>query len=112
MVESANKSQKSKIRFNVGECKMTLQGFRERAKWFGLVSGLFFLCISFYLSLDPHYNSYARETMAFLWSAIVLALLTLIFGLFSIPRWQSLVSLAVFGYSVYWFFTAAISSVE
>jgi hypothetical protein len=41
-----------------------------------------------------------------LWIALLSPMLTLVFVILTIPKWQSFVGLAVVAYSVFWFYSA------
>jgi hypothetical protein len=75
---------------------------RDKTKWYGVVSGGAFIAISTYLRVKWIFDSGKVAGTLYL-IAIVTALLTLVLGLLSLPRWQSFFALAVFGYAVYWF---------
>jgi hypothetical protein len=75
---------------------------RDRYKWHGLISGCVFLAVSTYMHVKyVFWDTRAANTL--LLAAMASSLLALIFGLMSLPRWQSYCSLAVFVYACYWF---------
>ena len=80
------------------------------AKWLGPASGLLFLAISLYLRLNNQRDS--TQAMPLILCAIAASLLALGFGLVSLRRWQSMVALGIFIYSVYWFFTAPLNVIQ
>ena len=74
---------------------------KDKVKWYGVISGWVFLAVSTYVSVKHvFWDSSAARSLQHL--AAVAALLTLIFGLLSLPRWQSFFALAVVGYALYW----------
>ena len=73
---------------------------RDGAKWYGLGTGALFLIISTYMRLKFVFDS-GTFAGALLMALIILAVLTLLFGLLSLPRWQAWIALAVSGYAVY-----------
>jgi hypothetical protein len=75
---------------------------RDRVKWYGVVSGGFFIATSTYLHMRWVFES-GRVAGRWYLIAILAALATLLLGLLSLPRWQSFFALAVFGYAIYWF---------
>lgn len=75
---------------------------KDRVKWYGVISACIFLAVSTYMRVK--YIFWDVKLARFLeMSALVAASLALIFGLLSLPRWQSFFALAVVGYAIYWF---------
>jgi hypothetical protein len=74
---------------------------RDKIKWLGIVSGTLFIIISTYLRVKFVFESGSVADFLYL-SASLAALLTLILGLLSLPRWQSFVALTIFVYALYW----------
>jgi len=75
---------------------------KDRIKWYGLISGCVFLGASTYLHAKYVFRD-TRVANALLLTAMASAPLSLILGLMSLPRWQSLFTLAVVMYALYWF---------
>jgi hypothetical protein len=75
---------------------------KEKVKWYGVVSGCVFLVVSTYLDVKIVFED-NRIAILLLLTSIISALSTLVFGLMSLPRWQSFFAIAVFGYALYWF---------
>jgi cell division protein FtsW (lipid II flippase) len=73
---------------------------RDRFKWYGLATGALFLIISTYMRVKFVFDS-GNFAGALLMAAIILAILTLLFGLSSLPRWQSWIALAISSYAFY-----------
>lgn len=74
---------------------------KDRVKWYGVISGWAFLAVSTYVSVRHVFWDGATARALQLLAAAAAAL-TLIFGLLSLPRWQSFFALAVVGYALYW----------
>lgn len=74
---------------------------KDRVKWYGVISAWLFLAISTFVSVK-HVFWDGRVVRFLEFSALVAALLTLIFGLISLPRWPSFFALAVVAYALYW----------
>jgi len=77
-----------------------LRIIKDGAKWYGLATGTLFLIISTYMRVKFVFDS-GNFAGALLMAAIILAVLTLLFGLLSLPRWQAWIALAVSGYAFY-----------
>jgi hypothetical protein len=75
--------------------------FADKAKWYCVVSAIIFISISSYLRVKFVFDSGRTAGILFL-AALLFALLTFVFALFSFPRWQSFVAFLVFAYAVYW----------
>ena len=75
---------------------------KEKVKWYGVVSGCVFLVVSTKLHVKYVFED-TRIANFLLLTSIISALLTMVFGLMSLPRWQSFFAIAVFGYALYWF---------
>lgn len=73
---------------------------RDGAKWYGLATGVLFLIITTYMRVKFVFDS-GNFAGALLLAAIMLAILTLLFGLLSLPRWQAWIALAVSSYAIY-----------
>ena len=76
---------------------------RDQAKWYALVSGTLFLTVSTYLRVKFIFES-ANIAGALLMASMILAALTLLFGLLALPRWQAWIALAISAYALYWLF--------
>jgi hypothetical protein len=76
---------------------------KDGAKWYGLVTGALFLIITTYMRVKFVFDS-GNFAGALLMTSIVLAILTLLFGLLSLPRWQAWTALIVSGYAFYLLF--------
>lgn len=74
---------------------------KDRVKWYGVISGWVFLAVSTYVSVKHVFWDGSAATMLQHLAAVA-ALFTLIFGLLSLPRWQSFFCLAVVAYALYW----------
>jgi hypothetical protein len=76
--------------------------FKDRVKWYGLICACVFLTVSLYVQMtwvfQPEIVGRILTHVEF-----ATALGSLVFGLLSIPRWQSFVTLAVWLYSIYRF---------
>jgi hypothetical protein len=71
------------------------------AKWYALVSSVLFVTVSTFIRVKYIFESGFIEGVL-LYSSLGLAIITLLFGLLALPKWQSWVSLAIFCYAVYW----------
>ena len=78
---------------------MQFQTFRQRAAWWSQFTGAFFLIVSAYMQGRVAFWYWGRT---FANTALIAAVLTLILGLFALPRWQGFVALAIVAYAVYW----------
>lgn len=76
---------------------------REQARWYAFLSGILFLTVSTYLRVKFIFES-ANIAGSLLLVSMILAALTLFFGLLSLPRWQAWIALAISGYALYWLF--------
>ena len=74
---------------------------KDRVKWYGLVSGGLFIAVSTYLHLKFVFESTTIVAILYT-SASLSAAVTLILGILSLPRWQSFVAIAIFGYALFW----------
>lgn len=84
-----------------GDAQMTKRlRIKDRAKWYGLATGTLFLIVTTYLRVKFVFDS-ANLAGPLLMAAIILAVLTLLFGLLSFPRWQAWIALAVSAYAFY-----------
>jgi hypothetical protein len=81
----------------------TSVALKDRMKWFAVLSGCTFLAISSYIKYVRMVYYIGEEARFHMQLAILAALATLVFGLMSLPRWQSFFALAVFAYSFYYF---------
>ncbi len=81
---------------------MSLTSFRHKARWLSLITGFIFLVIHIYMRSKFIFES-GNTAGLLLLIAMIAALLTLVFGLFSLPRWQGFIALAIFIYAGYWF---------
>ena len=86
----------------LGGQSLRWQPFRERVKWYGLICAGLFLAASVYVQTVWIFEV---ETVGRILThtEFAMALGALIFGLLSVPRWQSIVALAVWLYSIYRF---------
>jgi hypothetical protein len=71
-----------------------------QAKWYGLVSAAVFVIITTYMRVKFVFDS-GRLAGALLAVSIVLAILTFVFALLSLPRWQGWTALIISGYAFY-----------
>jgi hypothetical protein len=69
---------------------------KGRAKWYGLATSALFLIITTYMRVKFVFDS-GNFAGSLLMTSIVLAILTLLFGLLSLPRWQDWTALIVSG---------------
>jgi len=76
---------------------------KDRVKWYGVISGGAFLLVSTYIKYVKVAFPYAEEASFYMRLAELTALLSLVLGVLSLPRWQSFFALAVFVYVFYWF---------
>ena len=76
---------------------------REKARWLSQITGVIFLLIHAYIRGKFIFESGNAAGMLLLIS-MVAALLTLVFGILSLPRWQGFVALGITAYAFYWFF--------
>lgn len=77
-----------------------LRQIKDAAKWCGLGTGALFLIITTYMRVKFVFDS-GNFAGALLMVSIVLAILTLLFGLLSLPKWQAWTALIVSGYAFY-----------
>lgn len=70
------------------------------AKWYGLTTGALLLIITTYMRIKFVFQS-ENFAGSLLMTAIVLVILTLLFGLLSLPKWQAWTALAISGYGFY-----------
>jgi type II secretory pathway pseudopilin PulG len=80
---------------------MNLKQIKKKAKWWGLIFGVIFLSISFYMRWEYVFESGNTGGMCLLASLIVI-LMTLVCGVLALPRWQGFIALAVILYAAYW----------
>ena len=73
--------------------------------WYGLLSGSMFLGLST-LMCNPFVFLFESIILirALAVVALTLAILTVIFGLVTVPRWQGWIAIGVFAYAIYWVF--------
>ena len=76
---------------------MSFKTLRYKAQWWNLVIGTIFVVSSVYLDSV----GLADADPLWLWIALLSPMLTLVFVILTIPRWQSFVGLAVIAYSVF-----------
>ncbi len=80
---------------------MSITTFREKSKWWCLVSGFVFIAVSTYMRMKFIFES-GNTGGALLLLALITASVTLVLGLVSLPRWQSFVASAISGYALFW----------
>jgi len=90
---------------------IVLRTIRDRAKWYGLASGGLFLIISTYMRVKFVFDS-EHFAGALLIAAIILAALTLLFALLSLPRWQALIALTLSAYAFYLLFFTRLYGID
>jgi hypothetical protein len=73
---------------------------RDRAKGYGLATAALFLIITTYMRVKFVFDS-GNLAGGLLLASEILAILTLVFGLLSMPRWQGWTALIVAGYAFY-----------
>jgi hypothetical protein len=84
---------------------MSFKSLRHKARWSSLVIGGCFLVSSVYLDRV----GLADANPLWLWIALLSPMLTLVFVILTIPKWQSFVGMAVIVYSVFWFYSHWVS---
>ena len=77
------------------------QSMKAGVEWYGVVSACVFLAVSTYVQMTWVFYGVVGRFLNHL--EFTAALASLIFGLLTLPRWQSIVALAVWGYSFYRF---------
>jgi glucan phosphoethanolaminetransferase (alkaline phosphatase superfamily) len=80
---------------------MNLNQVRDKSKWWSLICAAIFLVISSYMRWKFVFES-GNAAGRLLLIALIAALLTFIFGILSVPRWQSVVAFAIVVYAAYW----------
>lgn len=90
---------------------MRFIALKERAKWYALVSGGLFLTVSTYLRVKFVFES-GNFAGALLLTSMILAALTFLFGLLSVPRWQAWIAFAIFSYALYWLFFTRLYAIS
>ena len=73
---------------------------KDAAKWYALATAALFLIITTYMRVKFVFDS-GNFAGGLLLASIILAFLTLLFGLLSLPRWQAWTALIVAGYAFY-----------
>lgn len=73
---------------------------KDWAKWYAIGTGTLFLIITTYMRIKFVFDS-TDVASALVMTSISLAVLTLVFGLLSLPKWQGWFGLAVSGYAFY-----------
>ena len=81
---------------------MSLTSFRNKARWLSLIAGAVFLGIHFYMRHKFIFED-GNAAGRLLLISMIAALLTFVFGLFALPRWQAFIALAISVYAGYWF---------
>lgn len=79
---------------------MEFRVIKERAKSYALATAALFLIITTYMRVKFVFDS-ANLAAGLLLASVVLAILTLLFGLLSLPRWQAWTALVVASYAFY-----------
>jgi hypothetical protein len=80
---------------------MSFAKLKEKTKWLCLASGVIFLATSTYMRMKFVFESGSTGGLLLL-LALITALITLILGVVSLPRWQGFVALAISVYAIYW----------
>jgi hypothetical protein len=80
---------------------MNFTFLKEKAKWWGLASGALFLVISAYMQKKFIFDS-GNTAGLLLLVAMIAAVITLVLGILSLPKWQGFVALAIAAYAIYW----------
>ena len=80
---------------------MSLKSLRHKARWWNLVIAVIFMVSSVYLDRV----GLADANPLWLWIALLSPMLTLVFVILTVPKWQSFVGMAVVAYSVFWFYS-------
>jgi hypothetical protein len=75
---------------------------RAKARWLSQISGVIFLIIHAHMRGKFIFES-GNTAGKLLLISMIAALLTLVFGIMSLPRWQGFVALAISAYAAYWF---------
>ena len=76
------------------------RNIKDAAKWYGLATGALFLIITTYMRVKFVFDS-GNFAGTLLLISIVLAILTFLAGLLSLPRWQAWTALIISGYAFY-----------
>jgi hypothetical protein len=79
---------------------MSLQNFREHSKWLSQISAAVSLIIVVFIRSKFIFES-GNTAGTLLLIATITSLLTLIFGVASLPRWQGFIALAIFALVAY-----------
>jgi hypothetical protein len=85
--------------------------FRAKARWLSQISGVIFLVIHAYMRSKFVFES-GNTAGKLLLISMIAALLTFVFGVMSLPRWQGFVALAISAYAVYWFAVGPLYAVS
>ena len=80
---------------------MSFKSLRHKARWWNLVIGVIFMLSSAYLDRV----GLADANPLWLWIALLSPMLTLVFVILTVLKWQSFVGMAVIAYSVFWFYS-------
>jgi hypothetical protein len=79
---------------------INIKNKKEAVKWYGLATGGLFLIITTYMRVKFVFDS-GNFAGTLLLLSVVLAMLTFLLGLLSLPRWQAWTALLVSGYAFY-----------
>ncbi|MGH9968076.1 MAG: hypothetical protein ACREBG_09625 [Pyrinomonadaceae bacterium] len=82
---------------------MSLRGFREYSKWLSQVSAAISIIVVVFLRSKFTFEFGNTAGMLVL-VAMITSLLTLIFGVAAVPRWQGFVALVIFVLVAYYIF--------
>lgn len=86
----------------LGGRSLRWQSFKDKVKWYGAISACVFLSLSIYIQVTwVFYDVRVGRLLHHL--EFTAALAALVFGLLSLPRWQSFFALAVWVYTFYRF---------
>ena len=84
---------------------------RAKARWLSQISGGIILVIHAYMRSKFIFES-GNTAGKLLLISMIAALLTFVFGIMSLPRWQGFVALAISAYASYWFTVGPLYAVS
>jgi hypothetical protein len=75
---------------------------RDKVKWVCVASASLFIMVSTYMRFQWGFNYCEEGAAPWQLVAFLSALMTLVFAIFCLPKWQSLYGMAVIVYAGYW----------
>ena len=90
---------------------MNLQKFREYSKWLSQFTAAASLIIVVFLKSKFVFES-GNTAGTLLFIAMITTLLTFIFGISSLPRWQGFVALAFFVFTAYFILFTSLYGIQ